>query len=60
MRSSWFNFRKILKVIKVLAILGMVAGIIYKRKDIGKIFSVIITSLMAILAKINPWNKQKK
>lgn len=60
MRSSWFNFRKILKVIKILAILGMVAGIIYKRKDIGKIFSVIITSLMAILAKINPWNKQKK
>lgn len=57
MRSSWFNFRKILKVIKILAILGMVAGIIYKRKDIGKIFSVIITSLMAILAKINPWNK---
>ncbi len=57
MRSSWFNFRRIWNVIKVLAILGTVIVIITKRKDITKLFSVIIASLMAILSRINPLSK---
>lgn len=60
MKSSWFNFKRIFNVIKILAILGLVIAIVAKRADLRKIFAGIITSLMAILAKINPFIKLKK